>query len=123
MPRQIDPKKLGSNLGQLSAENRVKRGSVTQSQAKRINEIAFPWLFRDQGVRRYKSSLFCPLRWAWTDLCSGRQIRRRRGRKRLPQTCDGLCKCPDTQQLLTSIMTLERASQHERIPNQSALSL
>ena len=49
MPRQIDPKKLGSNLGQLSAENRVKRGSVTQSQAKRINEIAFPWLFRDQG--------------------------------------------------------------------------
>ena len=48
MPRQIDPKKLGSNLGQLSAENRVKRGSMTQSQAKRINEIAFPWLFRDQ---------------------------------------------------------------------------
>ena len=43
-------KKLGSNLGQLSAENGLKPGSVTQNQAKRINEIAFRWLFRDQGV-------------------------------------------------------------------------
>jgi len=45
VPRQIDPKKLESDLSQLSAENRVKRGSVTQSQAKRINEIAFLWSF------------------------------------------------------------------------------
>ena len=42
--------KLGSNLGQLAAENRVKAWSVTQSQAKRINEIVFPLFFRDQGV-------------------------------------------------------------------------
>ncbi len=42
--------KLGSNLGQLDAENRVKPWSVTQSQAKRINEIAFLWFLRDQGV-------------------------------------------------------------------------
>src|SRR5207248_3947549 len=42
--------KLESNLSQLRPENRVKRGSMTQSQAKRINEIVFPWLFRDQGV-------------------------------------------------------------------------
>src|SRR5882762_2412699 len=42
--------KLGSKLGQISAENRIKPWSVTQSQAKRINEIALLWLFRDQGV-------------------------------------------------------------------------
>ncbi len=41
-------KKLGSNLGQLGAENPVKPWSVMQSQAKRINEIAFLWLLRDQ---------------------------------------------------------------------------
>jgi hypothetical protein len=50
IPRQIDSKKLGSNLSQLRPENRVKPGCLTQSQAKRINEIAFRWLFRDQGV-------------------------------------------------------------------------
>ena len=43
-------KKLGSNLGQITAENRVKPWSVTQNQAKRINGIAFLLLFRDQGV-------------------------------------------------------------------------
>jgi len=42
--------KLGSDLGQLSAENGVKPRSETQNQAKRINEIVFPWLLRDQGV-------------------------------------------------------------------------
>jgi len=50
VPCQIDPKKLESDLSQLSAENRVKRGSVTQRQAKRINEIAFRGCFRVQGV-------------------------------------------------------------------------
>ena len=40
--------KLGSDLGQLRAENRVKPWSVTQSQAKRINEIASLWFLRDQ---------------------------------------------------------------------------
>jgi hypothetical protein len=43
-------RKVGSNLSQLSAENGVKPGCLTQSQAKRINEIAFSWLFREQGV-------------------------------------------------------------------------
>ena len=42
--------KLGSNLGPITAENRVKPWSVTQNQAKRINDIAFLWLLRDQGV-------------------------------------------------------------------------
>jgi len=42
--------KLGSNLGQLAAKNRVKPWSVTQSQAKRINEIEFLLFLRDQGV-------------------------------------------------------------------------
>ena len=42
--------KLGSNLGQLGAENPVKPWSVTQSQAKRINEIALLLFLRDQGV-------------------------------------------------------------------------
>jgi hypothetical protein len=46
----FDHEKLGSNLGQLAAENGVKPWSVTQSQAKRINDIAIPLLFRDQGV-------------------------------------------------------------------------
>jgi hypothetical protein len=38
----------GSNLGQLAAENRVKPWSGTQSQAKRINEIALLLFLRDQ---------------------------------------------------------------------------
>jgi hypothetical protein len=42
--------KLESNLGPITAENQVKPGSVTQNQAKRINEIALRWLLRDQGV-------------------------------------------------------------------------
>jgi hypothetical protein len=42
--------KLGSNLGPITAENQVKPGSVTQNQAKRINEIALRWLLRDQVV-------------------------------------------------------------------------
>ena len=32
--------KLGSIVSQISAENRIKPWSATQSQAKRINEIA-----------------------------------------------------------------------------------
>ena len=40
--------KLGSDLGQLGAENGVKPRSETQNQAKRINEIVSPWLLRDQ---------------------------------------------------------------------------
>ena len=47
---EIIKKKLGLNLGQLSAENRVKPWSVTQSQAKRINEIALRCLLRDQSA-------------------------------------------------------------------------
>src|ERR1035437_3043097 len=42
--------RFGSNLGPIIAENRVKPWSVTQNQAKRINEIALRWLLRDQGV-------------------------------------------------------------------------
>src|SRR5215470_2765183 len=37
------------NLGPIAAENRVKPRSETQNQAKRINEIVFLWLLRDQG--------------------------------------------------------------------------
>jgi len=40
-------------LGQITAENQVKPWSVTQNQAKRINDIAFPWLIRDQGVEGF----------------------------------------------------------------------
>jgi hypothetical protein len=40
---------LGSKLGQLSAENRIISWSVTQNQAKRINEIAFLLSFRDHS--------------------------------------------------------------------------
>src|SRR5215469_4651356 len=47
-PRWRDDEKVGSNLGQLSAENQLRPRSMTQSQAKRINEIANPLLFRDQ---------------------------------------------------------------------------
>ena len=68
-PRQIDPRKLGSNLGQLSAENGVKRGSVTQSQVKRINEIAFLWLFRDhprtENSSNLSNNLHCNLSPTW----------------------------------------------------------
>jgi hypothetical protein len=46
-----DEKQLGSNLGPITAENQLKLGSVTQNQAKRINEIALRWLLRDQAVR------------------------------------------------------------------------
>ena len=42
--------KLGSNLGQISAENGIKPYCQTQNQAKRINEIVFRCFFRDQGV-------------------------------------------------------------------------
>ena len=40
-------------MGPLTAENRVKPWSETQNQAKRINEIVFLSLLRDQGVRRF----------------------------------------------------------------------
>ena len=43
-------KKLESKLSQLRPENWVKRGSITQNQAKRIKEISYPLLFRDQAV-------------------------------------------------------------------------
>jgi hypothetical protein len=49
-PQDTTTQKLGSKLSQISAENRIKPQSVTRSQAKRINEIALPLLFRDQGV-------------------------------------------------------------------------
>ena len=42
--------KLGSNLGAIAAKNRVKPWCETQNQAKRINEIVFLWMLRDQGV-------------------------------------------------------------------------
>ena len=45
----IERKKLGSNLGPIAAENRVKPRSETQNQAKRINEIVFLWMLRDRG--------------------------------------------------------------------------
>ena len=45
------PKKLGSNLGPISAENQVKPWYETQSQAKRINKIVLLWLLRDQLLR------------------------------------------------------------------------
>jgi len=48
--RAAGRRKLGSNLGQIPAENGLKLCSLTQSQAKRINEIALRWLLRDQGV-------------------------------------------------------------------------
>jgi hypothetical protein len=44
----FERKKLGSNLGPIAAENRVKPRSETQNQAKRINEIVFLWMLRDQ---------------------------------------------------------------------------
>jgi hypothetical protein len=40
--------KLGSNLGPITAENQVKPWSVTQNQAKRINEIVLLLSFREQ---------------------------------------------------------------------------
>ena len=41
---------LGSNLGPFTAEHRVKPWSETQNQAKRINNIGYRLLLRDQGV-------------------------------------------------------------------------
>jgi hypothetical protein len=43
-------RKLGSNLGPFTAENRIKPWSETQNQAKRINNIGYWSLLRDQGV-------------------------------------------------------------------------
>jgi hypothetical protein len=42
--------KVGSNLGPFTAEYRVKPWSETQNQAKRINNIGYWLLLRDQGV-------------------------------------------------------------------------
>jgi len=43
-------KKLGSNLGPITAKNQLKPWSVTQNQAKRINKLVHLFLLRDQGV-------------------------------------------------------------------------
>jgi hypothetical protein len=43
-------KKLGSDLGPITAENQLKLRCETQNQAKRINEIALHCQIRDQGV-------------------------------------------------------------------------
>ena len=42
-------RKLGSNLGPFTAEYRVKPWSGTQNQAKRINNMGYWLLLRDQG--------------------------------------------------------------------------
>jgi hypothetical protein len=41
---------LGSNLGPLAAENHVFGPNITQYRPKRINNLAHPLLFRDQGA-------------------------------------------------------------------------
>jgi hypothetical protein len=46
MEREVDNQVAAP--AETSAENEAKRGSITQSQAKRINEIAFPWSFRNR---------------------------------------------------------------------------
>jgi hypothetical protein len=43
-------KKLGSNLGPITAENRVIGPKTTQNQRKRDNNSAFLPLLRDQAV-------------------------------------------------------------------------
>jgi len=48
--REFD-EKVGSNLGQLAAENRVKPWSMTQSQGKRINEITFRFVVSGLGAQ------------------------------------------------------------------------
>jgi len=42
--------KLGSNLGPLTAENHIFGPRITHHRPKRINNLAHPLLFRDQGV-------------------------------------------------------------------------
>lgn len=64
-------KKLGSNLSQLRAENRVKPWSLTQSQAKRINEIAFRLLFGDQPLNKLRPFLARQPQFANPDLGTG----------------------------------------------------
>jgi hypothetical protein len=49
-PGEFAARKLGSNLGPFTAEYRVKPWSETQNQAKRINNIGYRLLLRDQGV-------------------------------------------------------------------------
>ena len=47
---KLPPQELGSNLGPFAAENRRTRGKTTQSQPKRDNKLANPFLVRNQGV-------------------------------------------------------------------------
>src|SRR5215469_11982398 len=42
-------RKLGSDLGPISAENQRRRKKTTQSRPKQINKIVLQPLFRDQG--------------------------------------------------------------------------
>jgi hypothetical protein len=55
-PGEFVARKLGSNLGPFTAEYRVKPWSGTQNQAKRINNIGYWLLLRDQ--RNQSVSIF-----------------------------------------------------------------